>query len=57
MVAGYSKNGDAADISACFHIVAAELQCRVWFEWSDSAANIIDALSRSEGGGRVSPVS
>ena len=50
LVAGYSRNGDAADISACFHIVAAEIGCRVWFEWVDSKANIIDELSRSPSG-------
>ena len=50
LVAGYSRNGDAADLAACFHIVAAEMQCRVWLEWVDSKANIIDKLSRGPDG-------
>ena len=50
MVAGYSKNGDSAAIAAVQHLLAASLQCRIFYEWVDSKANVIDALSRDANG-------
>ena len=51
LLKGYARNSDALDAAAALHIIAARHDTRLWIEWVDSKANIIDGLSRSPSGG------
>jgi len=46
LVKGSSTHPDMAFISMCTHLMLSFLQCRVWFEYVESEANVSDGLSR-----------
>ena len=48
MVGGWSNEKHINDISALTWHLAAEMNIYVYFEWVESAANIIDAASRAK---------
>ena len=43
---GTAKPEDIDDMIGAIHAFAANLNCRIWFEWVDSASNSSDGLSR-----------
>ena len=46
LISGYPKSGDIAHITCTVHILAAKLECRVFYEHVHSDANCIDGMSR-----------
>ena len=48
LTGGYSREADCSRMTHFFHAISAALQCRVWFEYVASGANIADLPSRGE---------
>ena len=46
MIKGSSGQSDLADIAAAAHLTLAKLDCRDFFEWIETDANVADGLSR-----------
>ena len=48
LIHGYASRPDCGRLVNAFHLMLADLRCKVWLEWVPSKANVADLPSRDE---------
>ena len=48
LVHGYASRPDCGRLTNAYHLMLADLRCKVWLEWVPSKANVADLPSRDE---------